>query len=254
MSEFDDDGAYSDLSDEFRAENSGNDETETFEREDAFLLANLSSLSVEPAPAAPAPAAEALSLVDVSYSRDLTKINVPMPDKALFVVPTKSKASKGKLSVESKAARGQKDKDKGKEKEKKKKKADEEKGSGNQKDAPLKYGSVTLAKRQPGAPVLAATPAGTTGAAGDQTGALGRGRGRQHPAQLLQRISSRSAQNRDYQSQALAQQEATSRGVWQFMSDRSSDRVMPAQTELRATAPEFNPCKLLSGPTDLHIS
>jgi len=238
MSEFDE-AAYSDLSDEFEGGNS--DGAENFEREDAFLLANLNSLSVEPA--APAVVVE-MSLVDVGYSRDITKINVPMPDKLLFTVPSKSKSGKGKPSTESQAPKSLKEK----KQRKKKKKLGEEKGTAGQAQpfeaaaqaCPPKYGSVTLAKRQPGAPASSAKQTGESAARRDaprETAPQPR-----HPPRLLQRNSDSSAQHREYLYRP--QQEAAVRGGWQSMSDRSSEgAAAPANTELRACAPEFNPSR-----------
>jgi len=221
MSEFDDDH-LSDLSED---EAGYVDMADTFEREDAFLLANLNSLSVESA----APAAVEISLADVGYSRDISKINVPKNDKALFVVPGgKNKGGKAKVAPENRAILDEKLKKQKERRRKKEAKAKLEHEQELASKAPLKYGSVTtLAKRQPG------TPAARQ--AGNQPS-------RNPNQRLLQREHDRSSYA---QLQDQMQQPRGTESVWhwQHMSESAAaGKPMPMHTgELRAVAPEFNP-------------
>jgi hypothetical protein len=224
MSEFDEDH-LSDLSED---EAGYTDKAARFEREDAFLLANLNSLSVESA----APAAVEISLADVGYSRELTKINVPMPDKLLFVIPGKSKGGKAKMAPDNQALD---EKQKKYEKERRRKKQAKAKEALQREQevaskAPLKYGSVTtLVKRLPGAP--AAKQAGWPADAGNQPS--------HNPNErLLQRACDRSSYHG-------AQQQGSMGRMWQYTSESSTaSELMPVHTgELRAVAPEFNPVR-----------
>lgn len=233
MSEFDEDH-LSDLSEEDYL-----DKGDRFEREDAFLLANLNNLSVESA----APAAVEMSLTDVGYSRDISEINVPKNDKALFVVSRRnSKGDKAKASPDNHKAKAapdnqailnekrKKQKERRLKKEAKAKLAREQELAGK---VPLKYGAVmTLAKRQPGTPAAKqATP--------------------QPPHNLKQHLLQREYDRGGEQEQYQAQQQGSMESVWQYMADSalSGESVPMHVGELRAVAPEFIPARLQQPPT-----